>query len=103
MAHPVSGSRHADPWAELLTAAPLEVNSRHHQALKELGRGLSPVVCSPDGLVEAAVVERADWWVKGVQWHPENLVHQPLQRRLWAEFVHAANGAGAGGGPESPA
>jgi putative glutamine amidotransferase len=89
-AHPVDGARHADPWAALLTVEPLEVNSRHHQALRDLGRGLSPVVRSPDGLVEAAVVAGRDWWVKGVQWHPEDLVHQPLQLELWREFVRTA-------------
>ena len=89
MAHAVDGAAHDDPWAATLTAAPFEVNSRHHQALRELGRDVSPVACSRDGLVEAAVVDRPDWWVKGVQWHPEDLLHQPVQRRLWREFLDA--------------
>ena len=90
MAHPVDGAAHADPWAAGLTAGPLEVNSRHHQALRRLGRGVSVVARSPDGLVEAAVVEREDWWAKGVQWHPEDLLHQPIQKQLWREFLDAA-------------
>ena len=90
MAHPVDGAAHADPWADELTSAPLEVNSRHHQALRRLGRGVSVVARSPDGLVEAAVVEHEDWWVKGVQWHPEDLLHQPKQEQLWRRFLDAA-------------
>lgn len=91
MAHRIDGNgAHDDPWAERLTAEPLEVNSRHHQALRELGRGVSVVARSPDGLVEAAVVDRKSWWVKGVQWHPEDLLHHPVQRRLWRDFLDAA-------------
>ena len=90
MAHPIDGAAHDDPWAAGLTGGPLKVNSRHHQALRELGRNVSPVAHSPDGLVEAAVVSREDWWVKGVQWHPEDLLHQPIQKQLWHEFLDAA-------------
>ena len=89
MAHAVDGGGHDDPWAVRLTGAPLEVNSRHHQALRELGRDLAAVAWSPDGLVEAAVVERDHWWVKGVQWHPEDLLHQPIQKQLWHDFLEA--------------
>lgn len=90
IAHRVSGESNGDPWAALLTADPLPVNSRHHQAIRRPGRGVRAVACSDDGLVEAAVVEDGDWWVKGVQWHPENLVDVPLQRRLWRLFLEAA-------------
>ena len=90
MAHPIDGTPHDDPWAAALIGGPLEVNSRHHQALRELGRDMSPVAHSPDGLVEAAVVSRDDWWVKGVQWHPEDLLHQPIQKQLWHAFLDAA-------------
>ena len=49
-----------------------------------------PVALSPDGLVEAAVLDRDGWWVRGVQWHPENLVALPEQRSLLIDFVRAA-------------
>jgi putative glutamine amidotransferase len=78
-----------------LGRAPLQVNSRHHQAVRRLGRGLATVAASPDGLVEA--VELVDpaggdgrWWVRAVQWHPENLVALPEQRALWRDFVEEA-------------
>lgn len=66
------------------------VNSRHHQGIKDLARGLVVVGRSPDGLIEA--VELADgggWWLRAVQWHPENLVAMAQQRALWDEFLAA--------------
>ena len=80
-----------------LAAAPIEVNSRHHQAVKTLGAGLKAVATSPDGLTEAFELDAgangdADggaWWVRGVQWHPENLVALPEQRALWEDFAAA--------------
>jgi putative glutamine amidotransferase len=66
------------------------VNSRHHQAVRRLADGFVPVALSPDGLVEAAVLDRGGWWVRAVQWHPENLVALRPQRALWTDFVRAA-------------
>lgn len=46
------------------------VTSFHHQAIKDLGEGLSVVATAPDGIVEA--VEAVDHpWIVGLQWHPE--------------------------------
>jgi putative glutamine amidotransferase len=49
-----------------------QVNSRHHQAVRELGRGLRVSAVDPeDGTVEA--IERPyKRFVLGVQWHPED-------------------------------
>jgi putative glutamine amidotransferase len=63
------------------------VNSRHHQGIKDLGNGLVPVGHAPDGLVEAVFLEDDAWWVRGVQWHPENLVAMAQQRALWVAFA----------------
>jgi len=48
----------------------LEVNTLHHQAVKDLADDLMPMAVAPDGLVEAArmVGKRFVW---AVQWHPE--------------------------------
>jgi gamma-glutamyl-gamma-aminobutyrate hydrolase PuuD len=27
------------------------------------------------------------WWVRGVQWHPENLVEMAQQKALWIAFA----------------
>lgn len=49
------------------------VNSVHHQAVKELGKGLLPQAFSTeDGIIEAFIHESAEpGKVMGVQWHPE--------------------------------
>lgn len=80
--------------------APL-VNSRHHQGIKRLAPGLLAVAAAPDGLIEAAIgldgADSADdaaaWWVRGVQWHPENLLALPEQLELWRDFASAASGS----------
>jgi putative glutamine amidotransferase len=80
--------------------APL-VNSRHHQGIKRLAPGLLAVAAAPDGLIEAAVGLDGDgdvdgdaaWWVRGVQWHPENLLALPEQLELWRDFASAATGS----------
>ena len=48
-----------------------QVNSRHHQAAKVLGRGLAASAHAPDGIVEAIEAHALPFCV-GVQWHPEN-------------------------------
>ncbi len=47
----------------------LMVNSRHHQSIKEPGKGLKITVRSPDGVIEA--VEHRSLPIDLVQWHPE--------------------------------
>jgi putative glutamine amidotransferase len=66
------------------------VNSRHHQAVRDLAAPLVPVGFAPDGLVEAVELAADDgWWVRAVQWHPEDLVSMPQQRALWDDLVAA--------------
>ena len=50
----------------------LEVNTLHHQAVRDLGSGLIPMAVAPDGLIEAFQMpdKRFVW---AVQWHPEYL------------------------------
>jgi putative glutamine amidotransferase len=65
--------------------------SSHHQGLDHLGRGLTPVAWSEDGLVEA--VERLDGWLVAVQWHPEETASKdPGQQALFDAFVERARG-----------
>jgi putative glutamine amidotransferase len=51
-------------------AAPVVVNSRHHQAVKQVAPGFVVSATAPDGIVEA--IERPTGFCLGVQWHPEN-------------------------------
>ena len=50
----------------------LEVNTLHHQAVKDLGKGLTAMAIAPDGIIEAVQMlgKRFVW---AVQWHPEYL------------------------------
>ncbi len=48
----------------------LEVNTLHHQAVKDLADDLTPMAVAPDGLVEAARMT-SKRFVWAVQWHPE--------------------------------
>ena len=77
--------------AAILGALEVDVNSFHHQALEALGRGLTAVAWSPDGIVEGAELADAERFVVGVQWHPEDLVdHDTAARNLFAALVRAA-------------
>ena len=67
----------------------VQVNSRHHQAAREVGPGLQVIGRSPDGVIEA-VQAPARPFVLGVQWHPENLQAQAGMRALFQHFVAAA-------------
>ena len=78
--------------ADVTGAHDLDVNSMHHQAINQLGRGLRAVAHAPDGVIEGAELEDAGRFVLGVQWHPEELVsHQDAARRLFAALITAAS------------
>ncbi|HEY6101715.1 MAG TPA: gamma-glutamyl-gamma-aminobutyrate hydrolase family protein [bacterium] len=67
-----------------------EVNSFHHQAVRDLPAGFVVTARSTDGVVEAVEDPRRAFTL-GVQWHPERMVDRdPAQRKLFAAFVEAA-------------
>jgi len=49
------------------------VNSYHHQAVKDVGRGLKVTCRAMDGVVESLEME-GETFVVGVQWHPEMMM-----------------------------
>ena len=62
-----------------LGARSASVNSRHHQAIRDVAPGLKAVAWADDGVIEAA--EPADAgapWIVAVQWHPEDLTERAL-------------------------
>jgi len=67
----------------------LEVNSRHHQAMRAIAPSLTVVGRAPDGVIEAVESPRHPFAL-AVQWHPENLQAQPAMRALFERFVAAA-------------
>jgi putative glutamine amidotransferase len=66
-----------------------EVNSRHHQAVKEVAPGFTVSATAPDGVVEAIEDTRARFCL-GVQWHPENFWRTGEFRSLFEGFLAAA-------------
>ena len=55
------------------------VNSRHHQAIRDLAPGLRASAWAEDGLIEAVEPADADApWTLAVQWHPEDLTERAL-------------------------
>lgn len=77
---------------KIYNAGTMGVNSYHHQAVKEVGRGLSIAARTSDGIIEA--VEDSDkHFILGVQWHPELMWQEdPSQLKLFEAFVAAAGG-----------
>lgn len=66
----------------------LQVNSRHHQAIRQTAPGFTVSATSPDGVIEA--IERpGSRFCVAVQWHPENFWRTGEFRSLFEEFVKA--------------
>jgi putative glutamine amidotransferase len=66
------------------------VNSYHHQAIKELGKGLIISGESPDGIAES-IEGGKDTWMIGVQWHPERMKEEDSMQALFGEFIEASS------------
>ncbi|PWL41565.1 MAG: hypothetical protein DBY42_05655 [Bacillota bacterium] len=91
--HPVLVEKGSDLYG--LSGPQYRSNSFHHQALNRLGRGITPIAYSHEGIVEAISHEREN--VFGVQWHPErsdDTVSHGLFRRFvtFAEAYRRGNG-----------
>jgi putative glutamine amidotransferase len=75
--------------AQLIDETAVEVNSLHHQGVKQAGEGLQVVGRASDGVIEA--MEDSDRrFLIAVQWHPEEMREIPWVKRLFAAFVKAA-------------
>jgi len=63
-----------------------EVPTHHHQAVNQLGEGLTAVAWADDGIIEAVESASPGEFIVGVQWHPE----QGDDPRLFSALVAAA-------------
>ena len=62
----------------------VQVNSFHEQCIKIIGSNLRVAAkCCEDGVIEGVEYE-GDFYMAGVQWHPEGMEDQ---LRLFQEFV----------------
>jgi putative glutamine amidotransferase len=83
--HSDETSRHAvrvEPGsllARTLGSRSATVNSRHHQAIRDLAPGLKAVAWADDGVIEGAEpTDKNEAWIVAVQWHPEDLTERAL-------------------------
>jgi putative glutamine amidotransferase len=77
--------------AQLIDETYVEVNSLHHQAVKQVAPALRVTGKSDDGVIEA--LEAPDHrFLISVQWHPEEITDLDWVQRLFAGFVDAARG-----------
>ena len=71
--------------ASILGAGSCMTNSMHHQAVKEVGKGLRVSARAVDGTVEA--IEDEGGLILGLQWHPESLLDTaPAMNGLFADL-----------------
>lgn len=78
---------------EIYGEGEIRVNSSHHQGIRTLGKGLRSGALAPDGLIEAIESTDPNWFMVGVQWHPESDSASALDRQLFEGFVGASQGA----------
>ena len=65
-----------------------QVNSHHHQAVKEVGKNLTAIAWAKDGVIESIEDSRENRFVLGVQWHPElNWKTDALSRKIFETFI----------------
>ena len=95
IAHEVWVTKGSALWtlmADKLDGEGLQVNSRHHQAVKRVADGFEVSATAPDGVIEA--IERpASRFCVAVQWHPENFWRTGEFRPLFENFLQAARRA----------
>lgn len=75
---------------EIYGPGEIRVNSYHHQGIRKLAPNFRVGALAPDGLIEAFEGKDPNWWVTGVQWHPENEGNISLDMQLLEAFVEAA-------------
>jgi putative glutamine amidotransferase len=77
--------------AHLLGSLEFPTNSMHHQAALAIGRGLRAVAWTHEGVIEALDAEFEHPFFYCVQWHPEELMYDPIAQRLFTGLIEAAS------------
>jgi putative glutamine amidotransferase len=98
--HVFNGHQHVRLDADCRVAAVVgsvhvEVNSIHHQAVRDLAAGFRAVGWADDGVIEAIQHDDPDWPLLAVQWHPEYLgqADDAASLALFCALVDAAAAA----------
>jgi putative glutamine amidotransferase len=93
LAHEVwvlSGSTLYELMKDKLEGDSCQVNSRHHQSVKQVAPGWEASGTAPDGVIEA-IEQPGDVFRLAVQWHPENFFRTGEFRPLFEGFIEAAS------------
>jgi len=75
--------------ASVLPACELNVNSSHHQAIRDVGQGLRITAHAPDGIIEGLEDPQHPFYL-GVQWPPEDMKGENSASALFGAFIEAA-------------
>ena len=75
--------------AQIVGKEPLGVNSTHHQALDRIADDFVVSAQAEEGIVEAVESATAEF-VLGVQWHPERLIDDSRNQKLFLAIVERA-------------
>lgn len=77
------------PLYSILGKERTQINSLHHQAVKELAPSLVAMATADDGIIEAAYrIDNSR--VIGLQWHPERLFDGEDSKKIFTAFVKMA-------------
>lgn len=88
--HDVTLTSGDNPLRDIMGAETVEVNTFHHQAIRDVAPGIEVLATSPDGVIEA-VHDPSRAFLLGVQWHPEGMAAQrPEELALFQELVAKA-------------
>ncbi len=66
----------------------IEVNSYHHQGIKDIAPLFENIANTDDNIIEAIVLKDNEKFILGVQWHPERMFE--AFKKLFEEFVKIA-------------
>lgn len=87
MHHPVTIEKGSRLYS-IFQSESINVNSFHHQAVKDTAPGFKVTAASPDGIIEGIECSKKTFIV-GVQWHPEELtVKHPEFSGLFKGFIN---------------
>ena len=91
LAHPVDISA-GSTLHQILQQLSIQVNSFHHQAIRDLASGLTATALARDSIIEAIELKDHPFGL-GVQWHPEGMVENSEMLSLFQAFIQAADSA----------
>ena len=75
--------------SSILGQREMNVNSSHHQAIRNVGQGFRVTAYAPDGVVEGLEDPKHPFYL-GVQWHPEDMPGEASASKLFGALIEAA-------------